>query len=394
MRSVELFAGCGGLALGIARAGFAHDIVIERDSDSVLTLTGNKDRKIKHVRDWNIEQGDTRELDFRCLEGADFLSGGPPCQPFSIGGKHLGPKDSRNMWPEAIRAIREIRPKAFVLENVRGLLRPDFEHYLDYITLQLTYPGTRKKNGENWRMHLARLRMHAKGRGRKNTAYKVVAQGINAADYGAPQKRYRAVIMGISSKLGEDWEFPPPTHSQEALVWSKHIDRDYWERHGMRRIATPSSDLEARISSRLKRLDTKPKGRPWVTVRDAIGDLPLPNKRETISGHWQHPGARAYPHHTGSSLDEPAKALKAGDHGVPGGENMLAFKNGEVRYFTVREMARLQGLPDDFWISGSWKAATRQLGNAVPTTVGEIMGKAVLKIMNRKERAQVSEAHA
>ncbi len=205
--------------------------------------------------------------------------------------------------------------------------------------------------------------MRAKGRGRKNTAYKVVAQGINAADYGAPQKRHRAVIMGISSKLGEDWEFPPPTHSQEALVWSKHIDRDYWERHGMRRIATPSSDLEARISSRLKRLDTKPKGRPWVTVRDAIGDLPLPNKRETISGHWQHPGARSYPHHTGSSLDEPAKALKAGDHGVPGGENMLAFKNGEVRYFTVREMARLQGLPDDFWISGSWKAATRKCGS-------------------------------
>lgn len=383
MRSVELFAGCGGLALGIARAGFEHDIVVERDADSVLTLNGNKARRIKHVRDWNIEQEDTRELDFRDLEGADLLSGGPPCQPFSIGGKHLGPRDSRNMWPEAIRAVREVRPKAFVLENVRGLLRPDFAHYLDYIKLQLTYPDARKRVGESWRSHLARLRNHSKTRGGKNTAYKVVACGINAADYGAPQKRYRAVIMGIGSEFGEEWDFPTPTHTQEALVWSKHVACDYWERHGIRRIGKPSSEFEDRILKRLRKLDTKPKGRPWVTVRDAIGDLPAPNKRETISGHWQHHGARAYPHHTGSCLDEPAKALKAGDHGVPGGENMLAFKNGDVRYFTVREMARLQGLPDEFWISGSWKAATRQLGNAVPTTIGEIMGKAVMKIIDR-----------
>src|ERR1041385_595992 len=140
MRSVELFAGCGGLALGIARAGFRHDFGVECDAESVATLTENKQRKIQHVRHWDIEEHDARDLDYREVEGIDLLSGGPPCQPFSIGGKHLGPRDPRNMWPEAIRAVREMRPKAVLFENVRGLSRPDFSRYLDYIVLQLTYP--------------------------------------------------------------------------------------------------------------------------------------------------------------------------------------------------------------------------------------------------------------
>ena len=138
---------------------------------------------------------------------------------------------------------------------------------------------------------------------------------------------------------------------------------------------------------RVLALKKKPKEKPWLTVRDAIGDLPPPAKREKIVGHWQHPGARAYPNHTGSCLDEPAKALKAGDHGVPGGENMLADRKGCVRYFTIREMARLQGFPDDFVISGSWKAATRQLGNAVPPSIRELIDKTVMKVIRKKRRA-------
>lgn len=381
MRSVELFAGCGGLALGIARAGFAHDFIVENDGASVQTLKENKKRNLKYVRQWEIEQCDTRELDFRDLEGVDLLSGGPPCQPFSIGGKHLGPRDPRNMWPEAVRAVREIRPKAFILENVRGLFRPDFSDYLDYITLQLTYPDFKRRSAERWKTHLGRLRRYASRRSKGKGDYLVLARAINAADYGAPQKRHRAILIGVASEFGDDWSFPAPTHSQEALAWSKHVDRDYWERHGARRRRAPATESEARALKRVLAIGEKPKERPWVTVRDAVGDLPPPTKREKIPGHWQHPGARAYPNHTGSDLDEPAKALKAGDHGVPGGENMLAGRNGDVRYFTVREMARLQGFPDDFVVSGTWKAATRQLGNAVPTLVGQYMGKAVMRII-------------
>lgn len=385
MRSVELFAGCGGLALGVAHAGFDHDIVVEMDEDSVATLKENKKRKIKHVRDWGIEQSDTRDLQFREFRGIDLVSGGPPCQPFSIGGKHLGPRDSRNMWPEAIRVIREIRPKAFILENVRGLFRPDFAKYLEYIKLQLTYPHIRPRESERWNRHLVRLREHAGTKSGKQGEYRVLAQAINAADYGAAQKRHRAIFIGLTSEFGKEWEFPAPTHSQHALTWSKHVDGCYWARHGVRRMREPASETEARVLKHLLQTKKQPAERPWVTVRDVIADLPPPSKREHVSGHWQHPGARAYANHTGSCIDEPAKALKAGDHGVPGGENMLADRRGNVRYFTVREMARLQGFPDDFSFTGTWIAATRQLGNAVPTTVGEYIARAVAKIIRQKK---------
>jgi DNA (cytosine-5)-methyltransferase 1 len=382
MRSVELFAGCGGLALGIARAGFDHDVVIECDQDSVSTLRVNKRRNVRHVRDWRIEQLDTRDVDFRSLTGVDLLSGGPPCQPFSIGGLHLGPRDPRNMWPEAARVISELRPKAFVLENVRGLFRPAFKPYLDYITLQLTYPHVQQKTDETWRAHLARLREHAAGRGKP--AYRVLCRAINAADYGAAQKRHRAIFIGLTSEFGDTWAFPEPTHSQEALAWSKHVEGDYWRWHEVRPIHQPASESEAQALSRVRSLKKKPKQKAWVTVRDVIADLPVATKKEKIAGHWQHPGARAYANHTGSCMDEPSKALKAGDHGVPGGENMISDRRGNVRYFTIREMARLQGFPDNFLIDGTWKAATRQLGNAVPICVGEKMGATVLKIMNSK----------
>ena len=386
MRSLELFAGCGGLALGIARAGFKHDLVVEFDRDSVTTLNENKARKMRHIRHWDISHVDARELDYRDHEGADLISGGPPCQPFSIGGKHLGPKDPRNMWPEAIRAVRALRPKAFIFENVRGLFRPDFAPYLDYITLQLTYPDIAPRREEFWEDHLARLHQHEASRRRSKCAYRVIARSINAADYGAPQKRHRGIFMGIATEFGDEWQFPKPTHSQEALAWAKHVDLSYWKQHHVRRSYMPTSETEARLASCLSASERKPGTLPWVTVRDVISDLPRPARSQTSTGHWQHPGARVYPNHTGSCFDEPAKALKAGDHGVPGGENMLVDHRGNVRYFTVREMARLQCFPDEFIVSGSWKAATRQLGNAVPTIVAEKLGKAVRKIILRKAR--------
>lgn len=383
MRSVELFAGCGGLALGVAKAGFKHEIVIERDDDSVATLTVNKKRKIDLVRNWEIGHHDTRDIDFTGLNGVQLLSGGPPCQPFSIGGRHQGPRDARNMWPEAVRAVQEIRPEAFIFENVRGLFRPAFKSYLDYIKLQLSYPDLTRKRDEPWRAHLARLRQHARSTTDKKREYVVVAEAINAADYGAAQKRHRAIFIGISADLIDDIKFPAPTHSQAALAWSKHVEGGYWKLHGARPVAKPASVSEAQALSRVLHAGKRPKELPWVTIRDTIGDLPAPTNREDISGHWQHHGARTYPNHSGSDPDEPAKALKAGDHGVPGGENMIVNRRGNVRYFTVREMARLQGFPDEFEISGSWKAATRQLGNAVPTPVGQFMAAFVRRTLRR-----------
>jgi len=378
MRSAELFAGCGGLAFGLSRAGFKPAIIVECDADTVRTLRANKEKRLANVSEWPIDERDVRHVDFRELRNIALISGGPPCQPFSIGGKHLGQKDPRNMWPEAIRAVRQIMPDAFIFENVRGLLRPAFSRYLDYIVKQLEYPHITAKRGERWTDHLARLRRHAQNPRTGDPAYRVMAQPINAADYGAPQKRYRTLIMGLATRH-EEWSFPKPTHSQAALVWSKHVSGDYWDRHDVRRISEPTSDAELQILRRLRESKQEPRGRPWRTVRDVLSDLPPAGRRtRDIQGHWQHPGARVYANHTGSDWDEPAKALKAGDHGVPGGENVICNRRGSPRYFTIREMARLQCLPDNFAITGSWKAATRQLGNAVPAVIGEHFGRAIL----------------
>ena len=120
--------------------------------------------------------------------------------------------------------------------------------------------------------------------------------------------------------------------------------------------------------ARLRREAVEPSGLRWRTVRDALNGLGEPT---CLDCNVFQPGARSYKGHTGSNLDQPSKALKAGMHGVPGGENMIRLPEGGVRYFTIREMARLQGLPDGYTFPGSWTESTRQLGNAVPVPLAE-----------------------
>jgi DNA (cytosine-5)-methyltransferase 1 len=123
---------------------------------------------------------------------------------------------------------------------------------------------------------------------------------------------------------------------------------------------------------------------PWRTVRDAIGDLPEPvENQETpgVANHRLQPGARPYIGHSGSPLDLPAKTLKAGDHGVPGGENMVRLPDKRVRYFTVREAARLQTFPDSWCIEGAWSEAMRQIGNAVPVELGRVIADSVARAL-------------
>jgi DNA (cytosine-5)-methyltransferase 1 len=382
MHSAELFGGCGGLALGLARAGFRNKILFEQDPVAIKTLLHNQRRRIKYFADWEIAQSDVRLVDFTDLKLAMALvSGGPPCQPFSIGGKHLGPADDRNLWPEAIRAVREMEPQGFLFENVRGLLRPDFAEYLAYIILQLRWPSYKKPDDDTWEEHAASLSAHDAANFDKRE-YEVAANGINAADYGAAQKRHRVIVMGTRRDVASSCEFPGRTHTQARLVWDKYISGEYWDRHGIRKGCDPApTTSEGRILTRLRSIREMPKAMPWVTVRDRLCGLPLPEEGGDDPNHVQHPGARAYRNHTGSVADEPAKALKAGAHGVPGGENMLALPDGSVRYFTIRELARLQGFPDNFICTGSWRHVTRQLGNAVPTEIGEAFGSALADIL-------------
>jgi DNA (cytosine-5)-methyltransferase 1 len=381
MQSVELYTGAGGLALGISRAGFKHLAVVERDEDSCRTIKENQRRGVESVRRWPVFNCDVAEFDYASIpEGIELLAAGVPCQPFSIGGKHKGHADERNLFPQTMDVIRRVKPRAVLIENVRGLRRPSFSKYFSYIELMLTYPEIARKSDEQWIEHLARLkRFHTRGK-REGLYYRVVHRILNAADYGVPQKRERLFIVAVRADLNIEWSFPSPTHSSESLVWEQYHSGVYWERHGISRKSRPklSPDLNEKIQTLRNRL-IPPALNAWKTVRDAIYNLPMPFSKRTDDEpgltHFAIGGARSYTGHTGSPLDEPAKTLKAGVHGVPGGENMLALPDGSVRYFTIRESARLQTFPDSFVFPNSWTESMRQIGNAVPVLLAELIAK-------------------
>lgn len=385
MRSVELFAGAGGLAMGMSGAGFTHAAVIEWNHDACETFRENQRAHVRSVEQWPLYEVDVRQFDYARVTGPVMVvSGGPPCQPFSLGGKHRGYLDERDMFPEAVRAVRELRPLAFIFENVKGLLRETFADYFEYIHLQLSYPSLKRRTAEDWREHRARLERHHTS-SKRQSEYNVVFRLLNAADYGVPQRRERVFLVGFRSDLGIRWSFPDAPYSEDALLRSQWITGEYWDRHGVSKRAR--ADLSNRNATRVEKLrEMLPDGRaPWKTVRDAISDLPDPEKnpRNGIPNHSFNRGARSYPGHTGSPLDEPAKTLKAGDHGVPGGENMLARPDGTVRYFTAREAARLQTFPDNYVLRGPWTEAMRQLGNAVPVRLAEVIANSVFQTLRQ-----------
>lgn len=377
--SLELFTGAGGLALGTHVAGFRHLALVERDRYACETLRENARRQsLRGIGDWKILEEDTRSLQFSSLGDPALVVGGPPCQPFSVGGKHRGRTDDRDMIPEFVRAIRETNPKAFIFENVRGLTRPAFRSYLSYVQLQLTHPAVTRRPGDSWEEHLAELEdLHTAGADDR-PRYNVVTRVLNAADFGVPQQRARVFIVGFRADLAVDWHFPAASHSLDRLLHDQWVTGEYWRRHGVR----PPDGHPHRWRGRIGRLRLlgPPPGLPWMTVRDALHDLPSPDEdgsSSDVPNHRLQLGAKVYKGHTGSPLDLPSKALKAGVHGVPGGENMIVHEDGSVRYFTVREAARIQTFPDEWHLKGAWSEAMRQLGNAVPVRLAEKLATSV-----------------
>lgn len=396
MRSVELFVGAGGLAIGASNAGFEPAVVIDWDRWSCDTIRQNRKRGLEPMAHWPLLEGDIREFNFASVEGPiELVTGGPPCQPFSLGGKHGSHLDKRDMFPEAIRAVRELRPRAFVLENVKGLTRQAFANYLEYVRLQLRHPELTAKQDEPWLEHLARLEDHETRGIYRGLRYNVAIRVLNAANFGVPQRRERVFIVGFRSDTGVEWHFPRETHSRDTLLWSQWRSGEYWDIH---RVAMKDRPKGGLAKARALSLPDRPCKEPWLTVRDAISDLPDPELKPVVAREYHDhrfiSGARSYPGHTGSPLDEPAKTLKAGVHGVPGGENMLRRPDGSIRYFTVREAARLQTFPDEYLFHGSWTETMRQLGNAVPVKLAETVANGIRSRLEGavEERASIQPA--
>lgn len=400
LSSVELFAGAGGLAMGVSLAGFRSHSVVEWDKWACDTVRQNQQRGYPLVRNWPVVEGDVRQwnqdFDARHLEGKlDLVAGGPPCQPFSMGGKHKAHQDTRDMFPVTVDVIRKLKPRAFIVENVKGLTRSSFHNYYQYILLQLEFPEVNRRADESWADHHQRLQQCKTAKRRHGTGltYNVVPTLVNAANYGVPQKRERVFIVGFRSDLPVRWSFPRETHSLDALLHDQWVTGEYWDRHKIAKRRRPDMPTtHANVVARLRGLGLLPTRAPWHTVRDALVGLTNPEKTEgdALSHRFQG-GARVYPGHTGSPLDLPAKTLKAGDHGVPGGENMMVREDGSVRYFTVRESARLQTFPDGYALHGSWTEAMRQLGNAVPVALGRVVASSVAEhLLNEDARLVIS----
>ncbi|MEN3930558.1 DNA cytosine methyltransferase [Microvirga sp. W0021] len=187
LTSIELCAGAGGQALGLEKAGFAHNAIVEIDPHCCETLRLNRPF-------WNVQETDLGLFEGTKYQGIDLLAGGLPCPPFSVAGKQLGKKDERNLFPDAIRLVDEIRPKAIMIENVRGFLDAVFEDYRTHIKKQLKKLGYET----HWRL-------------------------LNASDFGVPQLRPRVVIIALRNDIKEHFEWPalhpldPPTVGEVLL---------------------------------------------------------------------------------------------------------------------------------------------------------------------------------
>jgi DNA (cytosine-5)-methyltransferase 1 len=426
--SVELFAGGGGLAISVNQAGFRPLLFNEWATRACQTLVSNGAVRVSSGEKPAVPgvddpaplvEGDVESLDMTYLNGlVDVVAGGPPCQPFSLGGIAKGTEDQRNMFPQMFRAVREIQPKAVICENVRGLLRPSFRPYFEYIQRELRLPFERRDTEIAWHEHdqilIKRLGASSVP---DDERYDVVMTPVNAADYGVPQIRHRVMLVAFRADLGVDVEafkkaVRTPQFSRDALLRS--MRDEYWERHA--NLGGVPDHVVDRAVARLPKVLRDDDCQPWRTLRDAIQGFgtgqrqdakgrilplqpPLPPvpldqlDAKTVQGkipdHIGWPGARIYDGHTPNELDAPAKTVKAGVHGVPGGESvmMLDERTRDVsspngwrdlhRYMTVRETARVMTFPDSWILEGPRGEKMRQLGNAVPVSLGAYFAQAV-----------------
>ena len=334
--SVELFAGGGGLALGISLAGFHHVLLNEFDTSACKTLRTNRP-------DWNVIEGDVRHIDFTPLrDRVDFLSGGFPCQAFSYAGKQGGFNDTRGtLFFELARAVTEIRPKVFMGENVKGLTSHEDGKTFDTICNVIRELG-----------------------------YTLVEPRVlKAIMYQVPQKRERLILIAIRNDIAEKVQFHWPSPYgcvltlRDALYKSVIFDKD-----------VPKSEGVKYPEKKMRVLELVPQGGDWR-------DLPKDIAREYMGGSWELGGGK-----TGMarrlSLDEPSLTLTC----APAQKQTERCHPLETRPLTVREYARIQTFPDYWKFQGTMSEKYKQIGNAVPVNLAWAIGRSLVRLFNDIQR--------
>ncbi len=312
---LELCAGAGGQAIGLERAGFSHAALVEIDSHACATLRMNRPQ-------WTVIESDIKNFSGIAYRGIDLLAAGLPCPPFSHAGKQLGHADERNLFPEAIRILQECRPSVLMIENVRGILDPKFDEFRS--TLAGTLRGLGYKSA--WKLH-------------------------NASDFGVPQLRPRAILIGVLQPYAANFRWPRKSFAPPMSV---------------------AEVLKDQMSSRGWKGCEK-----WRTLANTIAP--------TIVG-----GSKK---HGGPDLG-PTRARKAwaalGVDGL-GIANEAPERNfAGMPKLTLEMVALLQGFPSSWQFCGGKTSSYRQIGNAFPPPVAAALGRNIMRCLAMMSAARVA----
>lgn len=333
--SVELFAGGGGLALGLEQAGFEHVLLNEFMPEACNTLRRNRPG-------WNILEGDVSQVDFTPWRGkVDLVSGGFPCQAFSYAGHRMGFDDARGtLFFQWARAIKEIQPPMFLGENVRGLLTHDGGRTMETIKNVIAELG-----------------------------YTLVPpQVLKAVNYAVPQKRERLVLVGVRNDLAANFKFNWPAKAPRI-----YTVRDALKKGELFDCDVPASDGQKYPPRKAQVLSMVPPGGYWR-------DLPPDVQREYMKGSFHLEGGK-----TGMarrlSWDAPSLTLTC----APAQNQTERCHPAESRPLAVREYARIQTFPDDWQFAGSLAMQYKQIGNAVPVNLAKAVGLRLVEALNAIE---------
>lgn len=330
--SIELFAGAGGLALGMEMAGFKHVMLNENNHDACETLHRNRPT-------WNVIEDDIHNVSFEEYRGkVDFLSGGFPCQAFSFAGKQGGFNDTRGtLFFELARAVKEVQPKVFMGENVKGLIAHDNGKTLDVIKNTI-----------------------------KELGYTLIEPRVlKAIKYNVPQKRERLILIAIRNDIADKVQFnwPAPYHRVMTL-------RDAFFKGELYNTDVPSSAGQLYPQKKHDVLKLVPMGGDWR-------DLPVDIQKEYMGGSFYLGGGK-----TGMarrlSLDEPSLTLTC----APAQKQTERCHPTETRPLSIREYARIQTFPDDWDFAGSLASQYKQIGNAVPVNLAYAIGRSLIRLLN------------
>ncbi len=332
---LELFAGAGGLAIGLEKAGLKCVALNEIDKWACQTLRTNRPN-------WNVLEGDVKDFEFENYKNKiDVVTGGFPCQAFSYAGKKLGLDDARGtLFYEFARVIQEVNPVLCIGENVKGLLSHDKGKTLQGMISILDEIG-----------------------------YNVVpAKVLKAINYRVPQKRERLILVGVRKDIKIDFEYPTPHRKIYNLVDALKKGKLY------------NSDVP--VSEGAKYPEHKKEILELVPPKGYWRDLPLEIQKEYMGKSFYLGGGK-----TGMARrigwDEPSLTLTCS----PAQKQTERCHPDETRPFTVREYARIQTFPDDWIFSGSTAQQYKQIGNAVPVNLGEEIGYAVIKFLNQYHKS-------